>query len=184
MDDVRKMLQKEVKGWQLLDVLGQGIDGIVYRAKKSDKTAAVKLFFPESIKKNGLDGELERLELQLSLVGKKHHEHLVEIFEGGQDADLNTLYLVMEYVPGNSLDKVITKIPRHLIPNLSEQLASAAKFLEDNGLVHRDIKPANIVVSEDFLKLTLLDLVQLVLLYNLESFSFLTSKTTYYTRTK
>ncbi|MBD8192463.1 protein kinase [Pseudomonas fluorescens] len=152
------MLQKEVKGWRLIQILGQGIDGIVYLAKQSEKIAAVKLFFPESIQKNGLDGELERLELQLTLVGKKQHPHLVEIFEGGQEEHLKTLYLIMEYIPGNSLDKVITKIPRELIPLLSEQLASAAKFLEDNGLVHRDIKPANIVVSDDYSKLTLLDL--------------------------
>lgn len=45
MDDVRKMLQKEVKGWKLLEVLGQGIDGIVYLAKKSDQTAAVNAHF-------------------------------------------------------------------------------------------------------------------------------------------
>lgn len=64
----------------------------------------------------------------------------------------------MEFVPGTSLDKLVGKIPPEFIPGLIEQLAHAAKCLEEKDLVHRDIKPANIIISDDFTKLTLLDL--------------------------
>ncbi len=64
----------------------------------------------------------------------------------------------MELVPGTSLEKLIGKIPASAIAPLAAQLASVAKYLDELDLVHRDIKPANIVVSDDFKKLTLLDL--------------------------
>jgi serine/threonine protein kinase len=83
---------------------------------------------------------------------------LIEVFEGGQATELDTLYLILEFVPGKSLDKLVGNIPLEAIPSLVEQLADAAKCLDEKDLVHRDIKPANIVISDDFKKLTLLDL--------------------------
>lgn len=138
--------------------LGKGADGIVYSCQNGEINAAIKIFFREALASNGLDESRERLDLQLGMVGEKFHPNLVEIFEGGEDENLKTLYLVMEFVPGNSLDKLMGKIPPESIPRLVEQLASAAERLEDMELVHRDIKPANIVISDDFSKLTLLDL--------------------------
>lgn len=156
MIDVRHLSGTQFQGWNLSHVLGAGADGVVYVGTKGAQEAAVKIFFPEVLAKNGVEGAKERLELQLALNGKKHHPNLVEIFEGGEA--FGTLYLVMERVPGQSLDKVISVLPREAIPSLVRQLASAAKFLELRSLVHRDIKPANIVVSDDFSHLTLLDL--------------------------
>jgi serine/threonine protein kinase len=156
--DVKNLKGSVVQGWLLGDVLGAGADGIVYRGSKGEQTAGVKIFFPDSIEKNGVGEELQRLELQLQLKGGKRHPNLVEVYDGGSDQDINTLYLIMELVPGNSLDKVVEKIPPEAIPSLLSQLVSAAKFLEEQELVHRDIKPANIMISEDYKHLTLLDL--------------------------
>ncbi|WP_223435327.1 MULTISPECIES: serine/threonine protein kinase [unclassified Pseudomonas] len=158
MIDVRKLIGTVVQGWQLLEVLGAGADGIVYLGEKGSTKVAIKLFFPEVLEKYGVAGAEERLVLQLELIGGKHHPNLVEIFAGGMDAELKTLYLVMEYVSGQSLDKVVKILPPETIPLLLGQLAEGARFLESKGLYHRDIKPANIVVNEGFTKLTLLDL--------------------------
>lgn len=158
MVSFEQLAGRKVHGWELVSILGKGADGIVYLATKEGLKAAVKLFLPESLQQNGLEQTRERVDLQLQLKGKKHHDHLVEIFEGGEVAELETLYLVMEYVEGNSLDKVIRDMPADSIHPLFCQLADAAKFLETKGLVHRDIKPANVVISNDFSKLTLLDL--------------------------
>lgn len=160
MKDVSQLTGTIVDGWSLENVLGKGADGIVYAAKGEDgRCAAIKLFFPEALKKNGLNEAKQRLELQLGLVGAKHHPHLVEFYGGGDLPDLDTLFLAMELVPGNSLDKLLGKIPQEFVPALLSQLASATKFLEENlELFHRDIKPANIVISDDFSTLTLLDL--------------------------
>lgn len=53
MVDVRGLVGKSFKGWRLDKELGRGADGIVYLARKEDVDRAVKLFFPESLKKNG-----------------------------------------------------------------------------------------------------------------------------------
>ncbi len=160
MADVNHLAGTTVDGWTLEHVLGKGADGIVYSARQeSGRRAAIKLFFPDSLRKNGLTEAKERLELQLGLAGAKHHPHLVEVYGGGPCPEHQTLYLAMELVPGTSLDKLVGKVPREQVPHLLAQLASAARFLEEElELFHRDIKPANIVVNEDFTSLTLLDL--------------------------
>lgn len=157
MADVEHLIGATVQGWLLTDCVGRGADGIVYAGQKGDATAAIKLFFPGPLKKNGIASARERLEMQLSLVGETH-PNLVRIYEGGEETSLDTLFLVMELVPGTSLDKCIGNIPPGKVPSLVKQLASAAERLEALELVHRDIKPANIVLSDDFEKLTLLDL--------------------------
>jgi serine/threonine protein kinase len=156
--DFKLLNGTDVQGWTLTRILGSGADGIVYAGTKNDAEVAIKLFFPESLAKNGVPEARERLELQLALIGKKHHPNLVEVFAGGEDDELGTMFIVMELVHGTSLDKIIEKVPPDAIPRLVKQLASAAKFLESQDLFHRDIKPANIVISDDFQKLTLLDL--------------------------
>lgn len=160
MKDVSQLAGTVVDGWLLEHEIGKGADGIVYAARREDGwRAAIKLFFPESLKKNGLNEAKQRLELQLGLVGDKYHPHLVEVYGGGALPEYDTLFLAMELVPGTSLDKLLGKIPRERAPALLGQLASAARYLEEKlELFHRDIKPANIVISEDFSTLTLLDL--------------------------
>lgn len=160
MTDVSQLAGTAVDGWALEHVLGKGADGIVYAARHGEgRRAAIKLYFPESLRKNGVAEAKERLELQLGLVGMKHHPHLVEVYGGGFCLEHDTLYLAMELVPGTSLDKLVGKVPQQRVPALLSQLASAARFLEERlELFHRDIKPANIVVSDDFSTLTLLDL--------------------------
>lgn len=158
MLDVKNLKGTTFRGWAVLEEIGRGADGIVYKAAQGDRQVALKMFFPEAVAKNGLGEERERLELQLGLVGAKHHPNLVEIYEGGFEEELKTFYLVMEYAPGRSLDKLLDTLPRPAIAPLLKQLAEAARFLHGKGLAHRDIKPANIVISEDFSTLTLLDL--------------------------
>ncbi len=159
MADVRRLVGEQFRGWKILRELGRGDSAIVYEAAQGEKRAAIKIFFPEALGKHGFDEETQRLELQLKLRGKRHHPNLVEIFDGGVAEELgNTLFLVMELVPGNTLATVVDCAPNTSIAPLIRQLAAAAQYLEQQGLVHRDIKPANIVVSDDFSRLTLLDL--------------------------
>lgn len=156
--DIERLSNTEIGGWLLKEVIGRGADGLVYSGVRDQCRAAIKLYYPDQLAKNGIEAARERLELQLALVGKKHHPSLVEIYGGGELPDLKTLYLVMELVPGSSLDKLVGRIPPLAVATLAGQLASAAECLERLELVHRDIKPANIMISEDCERLTLLDL--------------------------
>ncbi len=159
MDDIKKLTGRHFEGWRLEGVLGAGDSAIVYAARQNGKEAAIKIFFPEALGKHGFEEETARLELQMTLKGLKQHPNLVEIFGGGVTEEFGkTLFLIMEKVAGQTLDKVLDQVPRKSIGPLVRQLADAASFLEKKSLVHRDIKPANIVVNSDFSQLTLLDL--------------------------
>ena len=160
MAEVEHLEGKEIHGWLLKKQIGRGADGIVYTGLKGGIERAIKLFFPDSLKKNGVAAAHDRLELELQLATteEKPHKNLVKIYAGGEVTELDTLYLEMELVPGRSLDKLIGQVPSSAIIPLVAQLASAAQYLDEtHGLVHRDIKPANIIISDDFQKLTLLD---------------------------
>lgn len=148
---------KVIHGWLLEKEIGRGADGVVYAAEKDGQRVAIKLYFPDVLKKNGVGAAKERLELQLGIAGKKH-DNLVTVISGGEVVEYDTLYVVMELVPGTSLDKLLGKVPSEAIPSLAYQLAVAGEQLEKLGLVHRDIKPANIIIDDAFERLTLLDL--------------------------
>ena len=157
MIDVKKLSGQSFREWNLSAPLGAGDSAIVYAATNGDAEAAIKIFYPDALDKHGFSEEQQRLELQLQLKDCTH-PNLVRVFDGGVADELEgTLFLVMEKVPGATLDKLLGKIPRTAVPILMRQLADAAHYLEDHDFVHRDIKPANIIVNDDLSQLTLLD---------------------------
>ena len=153
-DELRGRL---VAGWRVDDLIHHGNSAAVFRAQNAQRDAALKIFDPELIARYGEITQLTRIERELELRGH-HHPHLVEIFDGGRCSDTSYHFLVMELVPGRPLGQHIGTLERARIPALVREIASAAKFLEDLGLVHRDIKPANIVIDPETSAATLLDL--------------------------
>lgn len=153
-DELRGRL---VAGWRVDDLIHHGNSAAVFRAQNARRDAALKIFDPELIARYGEITQLTRIERELELRGH-HHPHLVEIFDGGRCSDTSHHFLVMELVPGRPLGQHIDTFERARIPTLVREIASAAKFLEDLGLVHRDIKPANIVIDPETSAATLLDL--------------------------
>ena len=147
---------RSVAGWHIDDLIRHGKSAAVFRARNADRAAALKIFDPELVARYGERTQLARIHRELSLRGR-HHPHLVEIYDGGQCSATNHLFLVMQHVPGDPLSNHITTLERTRIRPLLQQVASAAKFLEDIHLVHRDIKPDNIVIDPDTQTATLLD---------------------------
>jgi len=148
---------RSVGNWQVQNLINYGKSGAVFRAHDSQRTAALKIFDPELVARYGELTQLTRIQRELSLRGRCH-PHLVQIFDGGKCAATNHLFLVMQHVPGKPLGAVLNSIQRPRIRLLLQQLAGAAKFLEDNNLAHRDIKPDNIVIDPNTGDATLLDL--------------------------
>lgn len=153
----RDLAGKQIGGWRLGKPLGAGKSALVFRATREGRTAALKVFDPDLVERFGQDVQFERLQRELSLRGK-HHPHLVEILDGGHQKKRNLFYVVMTLVEGVPLSKVLDTFPRERIDPITSQIASAARFLEELGLVHRDIKPDNVYVATDFTNACLLDL--------------------------
>lgn len=133
----------EVAGYRLGGRLGYGKSAVVFCAERDGKEYALKVFHPGLIEQYGKAAQLERIEREKKLIGWSH-PHVAQIVDGGESSDGAHLFVTMERVPGIPLSEALTQISRAAIPRLVQQLASAAKALEDYGLVHRDIKPSNI----------------------------------------
>lgn len=136
--------------------IGVGGTATVYRAKSHTGTVALKVFAePQS---ESAEKELRRrLERQMT-IRDHNHPYLIRILDSGQDEVTKYFYLTTEYIPAPDLRQDFKKIPPEYILPLLSQVASAARFLEERGLVHRDIKPANILIHLGYRKATLLDL--------------------------
>ena len=127
-------------------------------AGRGDKRAALKVIDPEMIERYGADRQLARIVREKRLEGHTH-PHLVQIFDGGQCAETGHLYVAMELLEPTTLKDVRDRLPPSRIAELIGQLASAAEFLEQNGLVHRDIKPEKPrTCPSDYSNVKLLDL--------------------------
>lgn len=153
-DDLHEIV---VGGWHINGFLGAGKSAVVLRCVRGVEVGAIKVFHPELIQRYGKAIQLERILREKSLVGASH-PNLIQILDGGECEKTGHLYVVMEQLPFANLHDSLQKIPTEAVPALISQIASAARFLEDRGLVHRDIKPENIAVSPDYSKAVLLDL--------------------------
>jgi serine/threonine protein kinase len=77
-----------------------------------------------------------------------NHRNIITVYDIASDAGVD--FLVMEYVPGKSLDQLIPAqgLPARIVVNYGEQIAAALAAAHAAGIVHRDIKPANVMVTD------------------------------------
>ena len=147
------------ESYRLTDVIGEGGMGAVYLARhvRTGGQLAVKLV-REQHKANATSAL--RFELEARHTAALDHPNIVRVFDYGQDDDV--LYLVMEHVPGRSLQDVLDEqgaMPWERVAPILEQLLMAlgAAHASEQGLIHRDIKPGNILLTDymgqpDFVK--------------------------------
>ena len=148
---------RSVGGWSIHDLIHHGKSAAVFRATKGGYDGALKVFDAELVAQYGELTQLTRIERELSLCGH-NHDHLVQIYDGGKCPDTGYLFVAMQRIEGMPLSHALNLIPRDRIPRIIEEIASAARFLEERTIAHRDIKPDNIMYSTDSGKATLLDL--------------------------
>lgn len=143
--------------YELLEELGRGGMGVVYRARQPflDKIFAVKVL-PERF----LDEPqaVARFRREMQSIAAVDHPNIVRAYNAGE-AD-GTHFLVMEYVDGTNLQRLVTTTGPLSIGAACEAVRQAALGLQhayEQGLVHRDIKPANLMLDRSGL-LKILDL--------------------------
>ncbi len=134
--------------YKILEAMASGAMGAVYRAERVPvgKVVAIKFLHASYAK----DSEfLIRFERETRAMSKLAHPNCVSVVDFGvwQDAP----YLVMEYVPGTTLRKLIDD--EQLAParalGFARQIAAGLAHAHAQGIVHRDIKPANIMISDE-----------------------------------
>src|SRR6201998_3912384 len=140
--------------YEIVAELGRGAMGVVYQARdpQIDRLVAVK-----TISLWGQEPEEEK-EFRLRFIneaqaaGRLHHPGIVSVFDVGENPENQDPYIVLEYVPGETLNRILArerKLPLTKALKLTEELADALDYAHAQGVVHRDIKPANILITED-----------------------------------
>jgi serine/threonine protein kinase len=135
-----------IPGYDLLEVLGQGGMGIVYKARQVglNRLVALKMILAGP---HARPEQLARFRTEAEAVAQLRHPHIVQIYEVGDCA--GQPYFSMELVDGDNLAQRLsqTLLPPRQAAQLVEQLADAIDTAHRAGIVHRDLKPANILLS-------------------------------------
>jgi WD40 repeat protein len=135
-----------VPGYEVLEEVGRGGMGVVYRAWQQgpNRPAALKMILAGDYAGPEV---LARFRTEAEAVGRLQHPHIVQIYEVGEQA--GRPYLSMEYVGGGSLAQKLsgTPLPARPAAQLVESLARAIHSAHQKGIVHRDLKPANILLQ-------------------------------------
>lgn len=131
--------------YRLISQLGSGARAAVYLARHVviERLCAIKILWPGSDATPSLRARFLR---EAKAVNRIHHPNIVEITDYGEADGLT--YLVMEYVPGEALSRVIEggPLPWRAAARVGVQIASALERAHEMGVLHRDLKPSNVIV--------------------------------------
>jgi serine/threonine protein kinase len=141
--------------YEILDELGRGAMGVVYKARdpKINRMVAVKTI---SLAGQRPEDELEyreRFVREAEAAGRLSHPGIVTIFDVGEASETRAPYIVMEFVDGPSLEKLLSgnnrTLPLETALQLTYELAEALDCAHSQGVIHRDLKPANILITPE-----------------------------------
>jgi tRNA A-37 threonylcarbamoyl transferase component Bud32 len=141
-------LPPRVSDYEILEVLGYGGMGVVYKARqvKLNREVALKMILAGT---HARPADLARFRIEAEAVARLQHPNIVQIHEVGEHDGLP--FFSLEYCPGGSLDKKLggKPLPPREAADVVEKLARAVHAAHQKGVVHRDLKPANVLLAED-----------------------------------
>jgi serine/threonine protein kinase len=148
-EDRRFQGQEQIAGYRLLEKLGTGAMGTVYKARQLslDRDVAIKVLSPDLAQ----DPEyVERFLREAKAVARLNHTNIISGIDVGDAGGIK--YLVMEYVDGSTVASLLRRggsldEERSLL--IGQQVARALDHAYRNNLVHRDLKPENILITRD-----------------------------------
>jgi serine/threonine-protein kinase len=140
------VIGRRLSHYRIVDLLGQGGMGVVYRARDEhlEREVAIKVLPAGSLTDDDARRRFRREALALS---RLQHPNVGVIHDFDSEAGVD--YLVMELVPGEGLDERVRRgrVPEPEVVRLGEQLAEGLAAAHASGVLHRDIKPQNLRVT-------------------------------------
>lgn len=137
---------RDIKGYRLIQHIGKGGFGAVYRATQLsvNREVAIKSILPKFANHPDF---IHRFETEAQVVAHLEHPFIVPLIDYWREP--NEAYLVMRFLPGGNLTEHIKNenLSDAEIISIGEQVASALDLAHSRGIVHRDIKPDNIVLD-------------------------------------
>ncbi len=148
-DESGSLVGQKLGGFEIREMIGRGGMGVVYLAydTRLDRSVAIKSMPPEL-----MDSATTRTRFQreAKLLASLNHPNIAVIHDIIEQ-DEGAGYLVLEYVPGETLSERIAREPLKLDEalSISQQTAEAVSAAHKKGIVHRDLKPGNIKITPD-----------------------------------
>ena len=139
----------EIPGYQIIDKLGKGSMGIVYKGRQIavDRIVAVKILLDALAQNKEF---IKRFDREAKIAAKLSHNNIVNAIDAGEVNGYH--YFVMEYVEGQNIKDELDKNKVFEEKNAIEivmAVAEALKHAHQRGLIHRDIKPENVILTKD-----------------------------------
>ena len=139
---------RSIDGYDLIEELGRGGMGIVYKAleRRLNRLVAIK-----TISEAAFDSPSQRRRFlaEAEVIARVHHPHIIPIHAVGEHQ--GRPYISLEFAEGGSLAQRLTSGPLTVrqAAELVEVLAQAVQAAHDAGIVHRDLKPSNVLLAAD-----------------------------------
>jgi len=150
-DEILELLRQATLGeYEILRELGRGGMATVYLAHEIalDRKVALKVMSP-ALALMG-EGMSERFKREARTAASLSHPNIIPIYTVKSQG--KTLYFVMKFIAGRSLESLIKDMgpmPVEMVRDLMQQVGTALGYAHRHGIVHRDVKPANIMIDEE-----------------------------------
>ncbi len=137
-----------IPGYKLLERLGRGSMGTVYKARQLnlDRVVAIKILAPFLASNQAY---VRRFMKEARVIGRLNHPNVVQGFDAGEAGGV--YYFAMEYCEGPTLLQILKRggaMDEERAINIVTQVAHALDHADEQGLVHRDVKPDNVMIVE------------------------------------
>jgi serine/threonine protein kinase len=137
-----------VPGYEVLDVLGKGGMGVVYRARQLNlgRIVALKTVL---VGRMGDASVLARFEQEARTLAQLRHPNIVTVYDFGRHA--GRLYFAMEFIAGTDVERLVAErgaLDEATAWGLARQVAAGLSHAARQGVVHRDVKPANVLLVD------------------------------------
>ncbi len=139
----------EIPGYEIIEKLGKGSMGIVYKARQTsvDRIVAVKILLDALAQNKEF---IKRFDREAKIAAKLSHNNIVNAIDAGEVNHYH--FFVMEYVEGSTIKDALDQnkvFDEKTALRIVLAVAEALKHAHQRGLIHRDIKPENVILTKD-----------------------------------
>ncbi len=132
--------------FEVLELLGSGQSGEVYRVSFKEKEFALKLLKKKTKEKTSEEQKVRAFKFEFALLKGLHHKNIVQLFDFGQDPESQRFYYTQELIAGHSLASEKLTLDLNKKQNLFLQALQGLAYLHRHQVLHGDLKPENLLV--------------------------------------
>src|SRR5579862_6241846 len=140
------MIGQTLGRYRIVECLGEGGMGVVFRAEdpRLERDVALKVLKPDTLHD---EGSKQRFRLEARALSRLLHPNIATLFDFDSDRDVD--FLVLEFVPGESLARTLLNgpLPETRARAIALDVIEGLQAAHEEGIVHRDLKPGNVIIT-------------------------------------